>query len=78
MFYQRCKMSVLTGQLGPQRLIKQTAHLLREPFSRLYMIFYISTKIVMESRVYLSPPPNCHLQIMINKIQVHGLPSVTI
>ena len=37
-------MSVLTGQLGLERLIKQTVQLLRVPFSSLYMIFYISTK----------------------------------
>ena len=71
-------MIVLTGQSGLERLIKQTAQLLRVPFSRIYMIFYISTKFAHGIKSLLIPSTQLSSHIMINKIQVHNLQSVTI
>ena len=48
-------MGVLTSQLGLERLIKQTTHLTRVRFSRLYMIFYISTKFTHGIKVLVIP-----------------------
>ena len=45
----------LTGQLRLQRLIKQIAHLLKVPFSRLELSFYISTKFSHEIKSLLTP-----------------------